>query len=88
MSPFLNIRGKSASFHLFGNSVLIKQSLNIAFSVSGQIILAGMTFDMEAFIGLIRFSPLPIPDKFTLFSEKCGILFNLLLIITTLGWFL
>ena len=47
-----------------------------------------MLFDVDAFLGLIRFSSLSISDKATSLNEKFGIFFNVLLISKTLGWFL
>ena len=47
-----------------------------------------MLFDVDAFLGMIRFSSLSISDKATSLNEKFGIFFNVLLISKTLGWFL
>ena len=84
----------SASFNSFGNSVLIKQLLNIVFNVSEQMVLVdfrsfgGILIDLVAFLGLFRSRSLSISDKTTSLNEKLGIFFNLLLISKTLGWFL
>ena len=83
----------SASFNSSGNCDLIKQ-IKYCFNVSEQMALVdfrsfgGMSFDVVAFLGLIRFSSLSISDKPTSLNEKLGIFFNLLLIGKTLGWFL
>ena len=72
---------------------MIKQ-IKYCFNVSEQMALVdfrsfgGMSFDVVAFLGLIRFSSLSISDKPTSLNEKPGIFFNLVLISRTLEWFL
>ena len=72
---------------------MIKQ-IKYCFNVSEQMALVdfrsfgGMSFDVVAFLGLIRFSSLSISDKPTSLNEKLGIFFNLLLVSKTLGCFL
>ena len=79
------------NFNSFKNSALIKQLFKIVFKVSEQMVLVdfksfgAILFDVVAFLGLIRSSPLSISDKPTSLNEKLGIFFNLISISKTIG---